>query len=260
MSRSKKSSLKDRSPAMQFYFRQFSGDEEVMGMDLDTIGAHILLMCVAGAANSGFRIRYNRDAIRNMIRNPNDADFDRIMTQLLRGAWKISDDGEWIEQHGMMRSLLKQKEFSKAQSERAKGNKNARRMNAEKTPDERRMVRRTNAQKRSSSSSSLDQSRSTTARLTPPVENASNSLVQFGFNVQMSQKQYKGLLSHFTKAGLTEEHLREAITYFENWLAQGNTHPNHPQAILGIPMRRVMEKEAAKLEMQRKQELLKRVK
>jgi hypothetical protein len=46
---------KERAPAFQFYPRQFSGDDQVMAMDLDDIGAHILLMCNSGQ-NTPMRI------------------------------------------------------------------------------------------------------------------------------------------------------------------------------------------------------------
>ena len=37
-------SMKQRAPAFQFYPRQFAGDDQLMGMDLEAVGAHILLM------------------------------------------------------------------------------------------------------------------------------------------------------------------------------------------------------------------------
>ena len=37
---------KQRAPAFQFFPRQFAADDHVMAMDLDAVGAHILLMCV----------------------------------------------------------------------------------------------------------------------------------------------------------------------------------------------------------------------
>jgi len=36
--------MKQRAPAFQFYPRQFAGDDQLMGMDLEAVGAHILLM------------------------------------------------------------------------------------------------------------------------------------------------------------------------------------------------------------------------
>jgi len=111
---------KERSPAMQFYFRQFSGDEAVMAMDLDAVGAHILLMCAAGSASSGYKIEADERAIRTRLRNPNNSDFERIKGQLLAGAWKISEDGKHWVQEGMKRTLLKQKEFSRKQKENAR--------------------------------------------------------------------------------------------------------------------------------------------
>lgn len=113
-------SKKGRSPAMQFYFRLFSGDEKVMAMDLDSVGAHILLMCMAGASEFGSRLVYDKRAIRNVLRNPSDEDFERIMGQLLAGAWKISADGKFIIQEGMERILAKQKAFSKKQAANCK--------------------------------------------------------------------------------------------------------------------------------------------
>lgn len=111
---------KNRPPAMQFYFRQFAGDEHVLGMDLDAVGAHILLMCMAGASCHRFKIDADERAIRNRLRNPNDADFERIKAQLLSGAWKVSDCGKFWEQDGMRRSMQKQKEYSKKQQENAR--------------------------------------------------------------------------------------------------------------------------------------------
>lgn len=116
----KSSDLKMRSPSMQFYFRQFSGDENVSAMDLDTVGAHILLMCYAGASPERCQIPNNRDRMRRLLGQKDDENFKKIWDQLLEGAWKVSEDGKWLEQEGMLRALKNQKEFSKIQAERAK--------------------------------------------------------------------------------------------------------------------------------------------
>lgn len=110
----------ERSPAIQFYFRQFLGDEQVASMDLETTGAHILLMCYAGASESGYRLAYIRHKIARLLRMSCDEKFDQILDNLLAGAWKISDCGNYIEQEGLKRSFEKQKQFSTLQSERAK--------------------------------------------------------------------------------------------------------------------------------------------
>ncbi len=109
-----------RSPAFQFYPRQFSGDDAVMAMDLDTVGAHILLMCTAAASPESCRIAAEDRAIRNRLRNPGDEDWKRIKQQLLdSGAWKLSPDGQWWIQDGLRRSFEKQKSFSESQRQRA---------------------------------------------------------------------------------------------------------------------------------------------
>lgn len=113
-----KPSEKGRSPSMQFYFRQFTGDEHVKAMDLDTVGAHILLMCYAGASPERYRLHNKPDFLRRLLKL-NLSDFERIFAQLLEGAWKVSPCGLWIEQHGMYATLKKQKEFSKLRADAA---------------------------------------------------------------------------------------------------------------------------------------------
>src|ERR1700730_16134455 len=44
VARGRDAAMKERAPAFQFFPRQFAGDDQVMGMDLEAIGAHILLM------------------------------------------------------------------------------------------------------------------------------------------------------------------------------------------------------------------------
>lgn len=104
---------------MQFYFRQFSGDENVQTMDLDTVGAHILLMCYAGASKEGWKVPNNRAKLGRLLGKKDDEDFARIYGQLTDGAWKVSQDGEWLVQDGMKRTLEKQRKNAKA------GKKNA---------------------------------------------------------------------------------------------------------------------------------------
>jgi len=125
--------MKDRPPAFQFYPRQFVGDDQIMAMDLEAIGAHILLMCAAAASPERYRIDADEYAIRMRLRNPADADWGRIKKQLLSGPWKVSADGKWWVQDGLRRTFEKQKDFSESQ----RGNANARwhRNNAEVLPD-----------------------------------------------------------------------------------------------------------------------------
>jgi len=106
-----------RPPAFQFYPRQFSGDDQVMTMDLEETGAHIRLMCAASASSEGYRIPADERAIRMCIGNPSDEQFEKIKTRLLAGAWKLRD-GFW-EQDGLRRTFEKQKAFSAAQRDRA---------------------------------------------------------------------------------------------------------------------------------------------
>jgi len=125
--------MKNRAPAFQFYPRQFAGDDQVMGMDLEAIGAHILLMCAAAASPEGCRIEADEYAVRMRLRNPPDEDWQRIKKQLLAGAWKVSDDGNWWIQSGLERTFKKQKEFSDLQSQRARRGRS--RNDAEVKPD-----------------------------------------------------------------------------------------------------------------------------
>jgi hypothetical protein len=87
-------------------------------MDLDAIGAHILLICAAAASPEGYRIHADERAIRVRLRNPSDEDWARIKSQIFGTAWKLSQNGEWWEQHGLRRIIEKQREFSAKQRER----------------------------------------------------------------------------------------------------------------------------------------------
>jgi hypothetical protein len=111
--------MKERSPAFQFYPRQFAADDHVMALDLDAVGAHILLMCAAAASPENYRIPADERAIRNRLRNPSEENWQRLKAQLLAGPWKLSSDGKWWEQDGLQRTFEKQKQFSARQRERA---------------------------------------------------------------------------------------------------------------------------------------------
>jgi hypothetical protein len=111
--------MKQRAPAFQFFPRQFSGDDQVMGMDLEAVGAHMLLMCTAASSPERCRIDADEYAIRTRLRNPSDDAWQRIKKQLLAGAWKVSDDGKYWIQRGLERTFQKQKEFSDSQRARA---------------------------------------------------------------------------------------------------------------------------------------------
>jgi hypothetical protein len=111
--------MSNRPPAFQFYPRQFAADDHVMAMDLDAVGAHILLMCAAAASPQGHRIPVDERAIRTRLRNPSEEDWQRIKGQLLAGPWKLSEDHQWWEQDGLCRTLQRQKEFSAQQRARA---------------------------------------------------------------------------------------------------------------------------------------------
>ena len=125
--------MKDRPPAFQFYPRQFAGDDRVMGMDLEAIGAHILLICAAAASPERCRIDADEYAMRMRLRNPPDEAWQRIKKQLMAGAWKVSEDGKWWVQSGLERTFLKQKEF--AEEQRRKANKKWGKEDAGSMPD-----------------------------------------------------------------------------------------------------------------------------
>ena len=111
--------MKERAPAFQFYPRQFAGDDQVMGMDLEAIGAHILLMCTAAASPEGCRIDADEYAIRMRLLNPSDEQWQSIKKQLLAGALNVSEDGRWWIQTGLQRTFQKQKDFSASQTKKA---------------------------------------------------------------------------------------------------------------------------------------------
>jgi hypothetical protein len=91
-----------------------------MAMDLDVVGAHILLMCSAGASSHGYRLPNDERFLRSQIKFPSDADWARIKLQLLMGAWKISRDRKWWIQAGLERSINKFNKFIENQKQKGK--------------------------------------------------------------------------------------------------------------------------------------------
>lgn len=126
--------MAERSPAIQFYFRQFAGDEHVISLSVEAVGAHILLMCAAGASENGYWLPNDSKLLRAICHHMSSRKWQNISSELLNGAWKLSENGDRIEQTGMMRSFMKQKEFSIQQSERGKAGMKKRWDNARYDP------------------------------------------------------------------------------------------------------------------------------
>lgn len=249
---------KERSPAMQFYFRQFAADDAVTSMDLDAVGAHILLMCAAGSAESGYKIRADDRAIKTRLRNPNESDFQRIKAQLLAGAWKISDDGEWWIQDGMKRTLLKQKEFSRLQSERAKGN----RKQAESKPDDSRIK----AETQPSSSSTSTSTSSMEITNTPVLTNGHiPSKTKREFNpegktkyldwVYLDDAQFERVKKYYADKGFGPDEFQEAIRALDKWFDDNpgmrKKRTDDAKALMGWPLERAIARRKQMLDLQR---------
>lgn len=178
--------IKDRSPAMQFYFRQFMGDDAVILMDLDAVGAHILLMCFAGSSPEGFRIQNRDEILQKILRGVGPSDWARIKPQIM-AAWDISDDGKWIIQRGMQRTLLKQKEFSKKQKENIDKRWEDTKRDTKRVPDG--IPNGYSSSTSSSSSSSTSKKKNNNKIITPKI--------QFGDFVYLTEDEHQKLLAKF---------------------------------------------------------------
>lgn len=242
-----------KSPAFQFYPADWLSDANVQLMDLATEGAYIRAICYCWREG---HIPSDPEELQQLIGKEK---LDSKQMAKLQNCFQIDPETDGKLFHPRLKlERSKQRKNSKIRAISGKLGAEKRWKNSDGKCHDFAIAKNSLS---SSSSSTKDLSLSNGSVLTHPVEKASNPLKRYGNNVLLTEKQYKKLLRQFTIRGLSkEEHLKEALAHFDVWLEDGNQCADHAKAILGIPLRRVMENESARLDMQRKQELLKRVK
>lgn len=90
-----------RPPSIQWYFKQYLGDNDVLKMEWDASGMHAWLLNLSIQEEPPGSIPNDMAAIRRWLRNPSDDVWRRVQPQIF-AAWKLRD-GRWFND-GMVRS------------------------------------------------------------------------------------------------------------------------------------------------------------
>ncbi len=98
-----------KSPAFQFYPKQWLGDDKVMLMDWDARAMHLHFMCIAWQQDNPCTLPNDDEFLRRWVGNPKD--WPRLKKQIFR-AWKL-ENNLWI-QDGLLREYEKQSKFSES--------------------------------------------------------------------------------------------------------------------------------------------------
>jgi uncharacterized protein YdaU (DUF1376 family) len=97
-----------KAPAFQFYPKQFLGDDQVLLMSTEAIGAHILLMCVAWQQDPPCSLPNDTEKIRKWTRLGIKS-WRKRENEIL-SAWRLEGD-RWY-QDGLLKEKKKQEELS----------------------------------------------------------------------------------------------------------------------------------------------------
>lgn len=122
-----------RGPAIQWYFKQWLGDQKVLGMDWDANGMHFWLINLSLQEDPAGTIPNDLPLIRRWLHNPSDEIWRRVQPQIF-SAWSLAD-GRW-HQKGAVEAAQRQVAYSGARKaaaeQRWKGAAHAMHMQYEK--------------------------------------------------------------------------------------------------------------------------------
>ncbi len=104
------------APAIQWYYRQWLGDQKVLAMDWDANGMHFWLINLSLQEDPAGTIPNDTALIRRWLRNPSDDVWRRVQPQIF-SAWSLAD-GRWHQQ-GTKATAERQKAYSESRTEAA---------------------------------------------------------------------------------------------------------------------------------------------
>lgn len=84
----------NKSPAFQFYPKDYLSDPKVIAMDWDARGMHVHCMCIAWGLQPECRLPDDDDYLWRLVGKPEG--WDRLKPQIFR-AWVLEDDGFWVQ-------------------------------------------------------------------------------------------------------------------------------------------------------------------
>jgi uncharacterized protein YdaU (DUF1376 family) len=97
-----------RPPAIQWYYKQWLGDNKVLAMDWDATGMHHHLLMVSIQEEPPGSIPNDMATIRRWLRNPPDSVWRRVHPQIF-AAWSLRD-GRWFNS-GMVETMERQNRY-----------------------------------------------------------------------------------------------------------------------------------------------------
>lgn len=97
-----------RPPSIQWYFKQYLGDNDVLKMDWEASGMHVWLLNLCIQEEPPGSIPNDMAVIRRWLRNPSDDVWRRVQPQIFT-AWKFRD-GRWFNE-GMVRACTRKANY-----------------------------------------------------------------------------------------------------------------------------------------------------
>lgn len=109
--------MKEKSPAVQWYPKQYLGDDKVIAMEWDAKGMHHWLLNISWQQEPRGTIPNDTGLIRRWLGSPSDEIWRRVWPQI-KESWLIQD-GRFVNA-GMLRAAQRQETFSKRRSKDGK--------------------------------------------------------------------------------------------------------------------------------------------
>jgi uncharacterized protein YdaU (DUF1376 family) len=82
-----------RPPSIQWYYKQFLGDNKVLGMDWEALGMHVWLLNISIQETPPASLPNDMAVIRRWLRSPSEELWRRVQPQIFT-AWTLRD-GRW---------------------------------------------------------------------------------------------------------------------------------------------------------------------
>ncbi len=112
-----------KSPAFQFYPKQWVGDNNIMMMDWDVQGMHVHLMSISWQEDQPATLPKSDKILRKLLKNIPKKDWENRIKPQLFLSWKTwEEDDSRIINNGLRREFIKQK----SKSDKARTNANSR--------------------------------------------------------------------------------------------------------------------------------------
>jgi uncharacterized protein YdaU (DUF1376 family) len=106
-----------KSPAFQFYPRDWLGDPEIMLMDWDARGMHLHCMCIAWMHTDACALPNNDSMLMRWLGVTDAQDWQERLKPQIFSAWKLEGD-QWVQSR-LKREKIKQLEFSEKRKKAA---------------------------------------------------------------------------------------------------------------------------------------------